>query len=246
MAEIIIEGNVPSITVDKTFLIDLFKTINSKNPQNIPVQTEIQIITEKETRTYTNLRDFTSARYMPKGIQAIVLSKEPKNEKDKEKIIAFELTIDAEHPGESYYELVGYDEGKLEVCKKEIESLLDQYKTWYWFLFKGAKPGEGNEEGTQGIFQWLYLIMPLSLAFLTYRLMNYFRPLENIQPNQTVAFVGFFVFLVLFNKFSKKFSPYLDFRMRTKKRSTFWNFLIGSIFVGIIGNLIWEIIKLIL
>lgn len=242
MAEIIIEGKVPSITVNKEFLIDLFKIITSKNPKNILIKTQIILENERETRTYENLRDFTSVRHLPRDIRTIEIVKEPVKENDKKRVISFYLLINTNVPGESYYELTGYDEGKLEICKKEINSLIDEYKTWYWFLFIGVKSGD---EESKGMYQLIFLTIAVSLSFTTYRILNLIRGIKQSDSNVGIAFISFFGFAWLLGKVDNRLFPYLDIQITKVKRSKFWYFVISTIILGLVVNLIWEFIKLI-
>ncbi len=241
MDKIIIEDKIPSIKVNKEFLIELFKSINSQNPKNIPIKTEIKIKGDTETISFKKLRDFISARYLPRGIHEISVSKESKDLEYEKNVISFHFIINTKHPSDSYYKLKGYDEGKIEICKKEIKSLLDEYKNWYWFLFKGIR---SEDKESKGLREWLSLAVIISFSFVTYRILNLIRGTEQSEANQAIAVVSFFGFAWLIGKVSDRFFPYLDLRIRKKKRSKFWNFLVGAIALTLLANLIWELLRL--
>lgn len=244
MAEIIIVRNVPSITVDKEFLIKLFKVINSKNPRKISVDTKISIDGATETKVFDNLRDLDTATVLPRDIESITLTKEAKKDRDVKKVVSLHFTIDIEHPNESYYELTGYDEAKIELCKKEIDSLVNEYRTWYWFLLKGTKDDEDG--GSFDLLNLILIAITFSFSLGVYRYLELIRGVGYSDSNQGYGILGFFVFLFVASKIRLRFFPYLDLRLRKEKRAAIWNWILGTIILALLGNLIWEGVKLLL
>ncbi|MFA6089465.1 MAG: hypothetical protein WC755_06380 [Candidatus Woesearchaeota archaeon] len=239
MPEIVITENIPSIVVDKEFLIELFKCINKCNPKSISVTTNITIVAEKEERTYKNLRDFLESSYLPKRMTALIINKDATNIKDENKIISFHFELNKESPIDSYFELIGLDEGKLEVCKKEVLDLIDRYKTWYGFIFFGIN---SEEDKSKGIVDIIGFLISVSLSVLIYNSAMFL--FNNSPVILIIAIASLFLFLHMFGKIMVEFFSYMDLRLKEKKRHVFFNWLLGGVFVALLSNLVWEIIKL--
>lgn len=228
MARIERESYIDSTLVDKEFLVSLFKIIDDLNPKNIGVKTEITVSSEEEKSIYENLEDFIDSRIVPREIIRLSIKKTPHNKRDREKAIQFFLNLD-QNPEKSYYRLIGYDDGKLSSAQKQLETLFDIYRNWYNFIFYPS------------IFEYVIRLgMGFSLGVFVYNILNLIPISSGISTLGGIG--GFFLWLGCIDKFSDRLFPFIDFQIRTTKRSQFWRYVFGTLVLGLIVNLIWYLV----
>jgi len=234
MARIETREYLDSTLIDKEFLKSLIQIADKNNPK-IGIKTEITIASEQEKTTYENWDEFNESRLLPKKIKSISIKKTPYIKKEREKIISFFLYVDQDGDN-SYYQLIGYDDGKLSTFKKEINNLLDKYKNWYAFLFNSS-------------FTWviLELISFISFIFLMWRLLLKFSHIIEKEFFLGIGFGALGVLLYYYlHIFYEKAFPYSDFQISVTKRTKWLRNIITLIFSGLLINLIWGVINLII
>ena len=228
MAMIEQEFEINSILVNKKFIEELFKIIDVINPKDIGIKTEITVYSEQGKTTFEDLKDFTESRMLLKEIEKISIKKTSHNKREREKVIRLFLNIDEYNP---YYQLIGYDNGKLSTCQKQLDNLFDKYKIWYHFLFK--LPGSGV----------IPFFVSISFAILIWNLLPLLQNSIINEYRGLISVVSFFAFIHYFNKAYSFMFPFFDFQINKPKRNDVWRGVIGAISLGLIVNLIWEVIK---
>jgi len=236
MAKIERKFKIDSLLVNKKFLEELNKIVDKVNPKN-SLRTEITIFSEGETSTFQNVKDFTESRILPESIETLSITKRGnvKYILNEDKLILFFLNIHEDPDKTAYYTLTGYDDGKLATCQKKLNNLLNEYKNWYYWIFKLSFP-----EGT--------IQLAVSISFLVL-IWNILPALPNPTTYGTIykpilLLLGM-IFFYFFNKLYKFIFPFFDFQVNKTKRSNWLISIAGIITLGLIVNLIWKIIELI-
>jgi len=231
---------VPSIVIDEDFLISLSRIINKQYLTSSSMITDITVHSEREKSTFEGLGDLTSSEFWPREVFQLSIRKKPKNSRDLKKVIEFYFNVDARNKNNCYCQLIGYDPGKIANCKEQIENLLDRYKNWYDFIFL---KNFSLDEKPSNILEFVNIGISISFGFFIYRLVNLF-PSDMIKNWNVIITLGaFIIFYNQYSNFTNSYLPYINFEIRKKKRSAFWNWFIGAVTLGLIVNAIIEIIK---
>lgn len=232
---------IDSILINKNFLEELIKIIDDNiNLKGEGIKTEIIIKSEQETFTFENLKDLIDCLILPKKIKSISIDKYPVYHV-KDNIIKFppsqplKFFLNIKDSDNSYYRLIGYDDGKLSTCQKQLSNLFDKYKNWYSFLYKLPFP-----EGT------IPLLMGISLVIFLWKFLPDLPYTEEYRETYNVIVLGIGgVFWYIFHKCYNFLFPFFDFQINRTERSNWWRGFIGLISIGLLVNLIWKLIQLI-
>lgn len=227
------ENKFDSILIDKEFLTVLVKIIDDNNPNDISMRTEITVQSERGKDTFENLNDFIESLTLPQKIKSLSIKKNPYNKKEKKETIQFFLNI--ENPNNSYYRLIGYDEGKLSTCKRQLETIFNKHKNWYYFLYKIPIP-----EGT------IPLLMSISFVIFLWKFLPDLPYTEEYRETYNVVVLGIGGFFwYVFHKFYNFLFPFFDFQINRTRRSNWLVGLIGLVSLGLLVNIIWKLIQVI-
>lgn len=239
MARIERQYPLPSISIDKNFLQDLIKIIYDINPEENRGKIEIIVKSEQEKSTFEKLEDFTNSLILPPIITSISIRIDS-NTKSK-KFIEFFLSLSKE-PNLSYYRLMGYDDGKISTCKKQIDKLLDDNQNWHNILFQHTE------------VLWIFQIAAsISSSFLLYKLIFLIGKISLVKWGAitlelldkwdgAISFFAFFIVYTLIKNIYEVYFPFFELKINDRKRSYVWRFVFSTIILGLIVNLIWLII----
>ncbi len=224
MAKIERQFNIHSMLINKEFLKKIFDILNGMNLKGVSTKTEIIVKSEQEKSVYESLDDFINSKILPQRIESISIKVTPhKNEKG----IQFFLNMAEKNP---YYQLIGYDDGKLSAYQKQLTNLFDEYKNWYNFLFKFSSDRFV-----------LPFIISLSFTALVWPLLL-FLPMGI--ANQGIY--GLAIFCIFVHYFSKLYDflfPFFDIQIIRINRYEWLRKFIGAVSFAMVTNLVWKIIE---
>ena len=225
------EKEIDSILINKELLESLFKIIRKSNPERIELKTEINFYSEGEKTSYGDLKDFFETSITLEKPKSFSMRIYPSNKKDKYKTLQLYFRINNKE-NRNYYQLVGYDEGSILTCEKQIKALLDRYKNWYYKVYKLPT----------GIVNLLKIAIFLSVSFLVYKMLTtYFININN-DLAIGIAVIFFFITGWYLSRIGPRLFPKTDFQFKKTERKEFWRYVLGLIILGLIINLIWAII----
>jgi len=221
--------NLPSISIDRKFIEELFSIVKKSNRKNDSLIIEISVFFDGENTTYTNLEDFFMDRTMPQEIKRFTIKIDPKHKSDRTKTLRLYFRINEEGKN-SYYNLLGYDNGALLDLENKIKNLIEEYTNWYSFM----------RAGTQ-VFSWGAAI---GVGYLLYNILSIF----NLSPdwqNGLAILIGL-ISIGQFEKVRKFFFPFFNININKTKRKTFWMNFAGAISLGLLVNGLYILIKFII
>jgi hypothetical protein len=181
---------------------------------------------------YEDIEEFLRSRTISDTIDSITIKVDPKRKQDRKKIQRVYFRAD-QNPDNSYYQLLGYDDGSLMSLNKKIKNLINEYKNWYHPIFK-----------IQGLISVSSFFVGISLSIILYKILALLNLFQDY-----AGWISFFAFLI-FHYITKKcldfLFPFLDMQINITRRQNLWRVLFGTIAIGLIINSLWYIIPLLI
>ncbi len=222
------QTKIPSISVDESFLRELISIIKKFN-SNKNLIFQISIYLEGETLTYETLDDFFDSGINSEEIVSFTIKADHRKKEDKKKYLRIYFKV-FEDETNSFYNLLGYDEGALMHLDKQIKRLIKKHKTWY-----------SPFHNFLGLF---VLGVSASLAILSSKILQFFK--ISSDNSTLIAIVLFFIFANRLDKMNDYFFPFLDIELKQSKTKKFLRWFFGALSLGLFVNFLYTIIKLVI
>jgi len=226
------EIELESIKIDSSLLRNIQKIMKDINGR-ILLKTEVNYSSESEITTYENLEDFLENSMELEKPQSFSMRIYSSKREDRRKTVQLYLRINNKE-NRNYFQLIGYDGGKMLSCEKSLKSLFEKNKKGYGFIYNLGI-----------IYESLPLILAISLSFISYRIILL---LSNLQESSAIL-ISIILALIYGNKSKKiidNLFPEIDIKIFEKEKDNFWRYAIGAVILGLITYLIIEIVKYIL
>ena len=216
---------VPSLSVDQEFFVELINLINKINVGK-NMSFKISLYLKDETLTYDSLEDFLESGINSEEIVSFSIKADPLKSSENKKTLRFYLRVHDEE--NSYYNILSYDESQVPHFERQLKRLINKSKNWYSPFTE--------------YLEIFFVGLSFSPSILLNKVLLYFSLSPNI--SKTIAVISFFVFINFFKKLRKNYLPFVKIKIKESNSRIFWKGALGAISLGLLINLIYEGVKL--